>query len=333
MDNRNQGCATLQGGWVPGIPEPVRRFAVRQDRVVAAPQLADLGFDPRRARRLVAEGWWQRPYPGVYLTHSGRPPWRSRARAALLYAGTDAALSHQAALFCHGLDTRVPEVVDVVVPRPRDVVPAAGIRIHRPRWYTATPGAGLASGFPVTSPAATFVDLAASIARPDDVVGLLTSVVRRGASLRAIQREVLARGNVKGRALMLELVAEVHTGVESPLELRYRRDVERRHGLPTATVQARTAVGGGWIRTDVWYELARTRVELDGWLGHPGGRTAQDTWRDNQVLVEIGDTTLRYRWSHVAGTPCETTAQVVAAMRARAWTGSPRTCSPTCPVR
>ncbi len=75
------------------------------------------------------------------------------------------------------------------------------------------------------------------------------------------------------------------------------------------------------------------RCELDGELAHPGGRTDSDTWRDNAVLIERGDITLRYRWGHVALTPCATAAQVAAALRLRGWRGAPRACKPDCPVR
>ena len=43
------------------------------------------------------------------------------------------------------------------------------------------------------------------------------------------------------------------------------------------------------------------RVELDGELADAGGRTDDDTWRDNEAVVGTEEITLRYRWSHVVG--------------------------------
>lgn len=133
-----------------------------------------------------------------------------------------------------------------------------------------------------------------------------------------------------GRALLLELLGEAEPGIESPLEHRYARDVERRHGLPRARAQVRDRVGGRWIRADRVYEGLGVRVELDGRLAHPTGRTDDDTWRDNSVVIERSEVTLRYRWRHVAVEPCATAGQVASALRARGWTGGATRCSPTC---
>lgn len=116
------------------------------------------------------------------------------------------------------------------------------------------------------------------------------------------------------RALLLDLLAEAEDGVESPLERRYQRDVERRHHLPRAQPQVRERLTNGWIRADAVYLGLGVRTELDGALAHPFGRTDADTWRDNAVLIERGDITLRYRWAHVAARPCAVAAQVQAAL-------------------
>ena len=94
------------------------------------------------------------------------------------------------------------------------------------------------------------------------------------------------RGRVRHRALVVDVLAEVAAGVESPLERRYRRDVERAHGLPISELQVREVLSGRWVRADGRYRPYRTRVELDGQLAHPGGRTDEDTWRDNAALLE-----------------------------------------------
>ena len=120
--------------------------------------------------------------------------------------------------------------------------------------------------------------------------------------------------------------------MESPLELRYHRRVERRHGLPAAALQVRAVIDGHLTRADALYEGHGVRIELDGAVGHTGARQADDLWRDNAVLIERSEITLRYRWRHVAVFPCETAAQVAAALAARGWPGTPRPCGPRCTV-
>ena len=331
MENhRGPGPAVMMAD-VSEVMEKVRRLAARQDDVVALRQVVGLGLDDARARRLVAGGWWQRPFRGVLVVHGGPMPAATRARAALVYAGAGAVLSHDSAAELHGFARRPTTLVEVMVPRPRTVAPARGLRVTRSDRIPVDPASPYRQPLPRTSGPATVVDLVARV-RADALVGLLTAAVRVGVDPEEIYRELLARPNAKGRGPALEILAEVATGVESPMELRYRRDVERRHGLPAARAQVRGVVGGRWIRADAWYEGLAVRVELDGELGHPGGRTARDTWRDNAVGIEARELTLRYRWAHVAGDPCLTASQVAAALASRGWTGLPRPCSPICAV-
>lgn len=179
---------------------------------------------------------------------------------------------------------------------------------------------------------ATVVDLVERARTTADAVGVVTSAVRAGTRPAEIQAALRSRTRVRRRELLALLAAEVDAGVESPLEHEYHHRVERAHGLPAAKLQHRHRLGVGWIRADRLYEGLATRVELDGQLGHPGGRTDADTWRDNLVLIERRELTLRYRWRHVVATPCETAAQVVTALRAKGWRGRPRPCGPGCPV-
>ncbi len=180
--------------------------------------------------------------------------------------------------------------------------------------------------------APTLVDVVAQQTRTDDVVSLVCAAVRAGTRVEQIRAELASRARPRHGTLLAELLAEVADGVESPLERRYRRDVERRHALPVATLQVRQHVGGRWIRADALYLGLGVRAELDGELAHPGGRTSDDVWRDNAVSVERAELTLRYRWQHVAGDPCGTAAQLERALHARGWRGEGRPCGPSCPI-
>ncbi|ACQ78901.1 hypothetical protein Bcav_0639 [Beutenbergia cavernae DSM 12333] len=181
-----------------------------------------------------------------------------------------------------------------------------------------------------TEPAVTAVDRVDRAHHADDVVGILTETVRAGVDPERILEAVAARSRMRHRRLVLDVLAAAVAGVESPLEYRYHRDVERAHGLPTSRLQVREVVGGRWIRADVVYEEYSMRSELDGELGHPGGRTDSDTWRDNDVVLDRGQVTLRYRWGHVAGRSCAVAGQVGRGLRTGGWAGSPRRCGPPC---
>ncbi len=303
----------------------VAAVAARQAGVVTTAQLINLGADRAWVSRQVRSGRWQRVHRGVLAAYSGPLAWRTRAWAAVLYAGPGAALSHEAAAFRHEIAHRPPRQVDVRVPETRRVAATPGVVIHR-----STPEIR-ASGRPRTVwRGDTVIDLVSAATSADEVVGWVCAGARAGTSPSEMLEAAAQRGRFRNARLLDEVAAEVDAGIESPLERRYHRDVERRHGLPRARLQVREIVRGLWIRADAVYDPFGVRTELDGNLGHPGGRTDADTWRDNSVVLATGDLTLRYRWRHIAVLSCETAAQVATALRRGGWSGTPRACSPAC---
>lgn len=287
-------------------------------------QLVRLGLDPSRPPRLAAAGYWQRCHRGVYVTHNGPVGWRTAARAALAYCGPGAALSRRSAGYVRGLVPKPPSVIEVDVPASRCVMPSAGISIRRRRVMP-----DVSAGLVVVNAADTVLDLVAAAPDEDAAVAVLCAAARSGVPAWRVTDALAARQRCARRALVVEVLGDVAEGVESPLERRYRRRVERAHGLPRARLQLRDRVGGRWIRSDAEYPGLGVRIELDGRLAHLD-RDVADVWRDNAVLIERGQITLRYRWSHVAGAPCETSRQVAAALRGRGWRGTARPCGPCC---
>ncbi len=300
--------------------------ADRQAGVLPTAQLLHHGALRSWVAHQVRTGRWQRLHQGVVLTHSGPVGWHSRAWAAVLYAGAGAAVSHESAARLWRFTSREPRTIEVVVPAHRRVRPTRGVRIHVRQVMPEVSG-----GLPTVTRADTTVDLVAASATVDDAVGWLARAVRAGALAEAVAEAARRRSRFRHRGLVLDLLDDGVLTTESPMEHRYHRDVERAHGLPRGTPQARHRVGGRWIRADRWYAFG-VRVELDGQVAHPGGRTDADVWRDNAVALERTELTLRYRWRHVAVTPCTTAAQVAAALRGRGWSGVTRGCGKACPL-
>lgn len=301
--------------------------AKQQDGCITTAECLEIGLSRKRVGWLVRQVHWRRLHRGVYVTSSGEPMWRQRARAALLYAGPDAALSHDAAGYVRGLVDRAPRIIEVSIPESRRVRPSRGLRI-----VLRTPMPPSSGRLRTVSPEHTVVDLVARARTVDDAVGVITRAYRKGIAPWAIREALVSRSRLRRRDLVTDLLAEADAGIESPLERRYHHDVERAHGLPRATLQARTVLGGRATRADRLYDAFGLRVELDGQLAHPGGRTDRDVWRDNAATVERSELTLRYRWIHVVSMACETAAQVARALRRNGWTGTPRPCGPHCRV-
>lgn len=322
-----------QGGRMAPDRDRLDRLAERRAFVLTRAEVLEEGGTPDWISHQVSSRRWQRMYPGVYVTHTGTLSWRTRMVAALRYCGQGAAISHRSAdaywfqrTEAQRLTVRGP--VEVSVPWTRIVRPQLGLRVYRRRTMPDL-RLGLLT---VTGEADTALDLIDRLISEDDVVGVVTRVCRQ-VDPAELRRVAGRRSRLRHRSLVMDLVADVEDGIESPLEHRYHRDVERAHGLPRAQLQLRERLSGRWTRADCRYRRYLLRVELDGQLAHPGGRTDRDTWRDNAALLATDETTLRYRWRHVAVEACSTATQVVAALRRGGWLGVPRPCSPTCPVR
>lgn len=287
------------------------------------------GISPKAIECHLATGRWVVVHPGVYLTTPGREGWDVRAMAALLWAGDGAALHLQSAGFSWALMRVEPPIVQVVVPAERRVRDTGGVAVSRSRHIPARTDSyawphrtavtetvfDLAIGHPVdrgVTLAARALDLS------------LCTTADLAASLRA-------RARFPNRALLLETLTDVHAGSESAAEVRYVRDVERAHGLPSGRRQV--PVGDG-KRRDVEYDEFSLVVEIDGRLGHARWADRQRDGRRDRGAAATGRLTVRVFWPDLVPSPCALAAEVGVILMTRGWTDQARPCRrPTCSLR
>jgi very-short-patch-repair endonuclease len=302
------------------LPAELVTLAARQAGVVSRAQALATGLSGPSARRLLASGVWQRPLRGVFVTHNGPIDRTGRIWAAVLRAGPGAVASHETAAQLMRLIDEPPSQIHLTVPsNRRAAVNVDNIHIHycHPDLLRVDP----VRRPPMTAPLHTILDLINEATTPDRVVALVAAgCQRRLATPGAIAAFAATRAKLRWRRLLAEVCRDVRAGVESPLEHRYLRNVERAHRLPTGTRQHVVRVGAATYRHDVSYARFGLVVELDGLAYHRGERAASDATRDN-ALHAAGLVVLRYRWADVVATPCATAAQVAAALGQRGWTG------------
>lgn len=99
---------------------------------------------------------------------------------------------------------------------------------------TARPSGSLASP-PRTLVADTVLDLCAAAEDDAELIGFLTLSVPRLTSPAKLTRALERRGRIARRALITDIVAETTDGIQSPLEYRWIKHVERPHRLPVPT--------------------------------------------------------------------------------------------------
>jgi hypothetical protein len=177
----------------------------------------------------------------------------------------------------------------------------------------------------------TVIDLWDAAQSLDNAVAWVTSALRRRLTTQDKLREAMqARGRVRRRRQLAELLSPDAAGIHSVLEYRYVHNVERPHGLAGAKRQVRVRRNGRNEYRDQLYEEYGVAVELDGRAAHPGDTRWKDIRRDNAAAA-LGISTLRYGWYEVTVTPCIAAAELADVVTARGYVGA-RPCSPVCPV-
>src|SRR5438105_15953793 len=97
----------------------VGKWAAANHGLLLLEWLLSIGVTRREVDRRLHDGVWIAVHPGVYRVAGAPITWEQRLHAACLAAGTDAAVSHRAALAWWGLDGGRPGAVEIAVPRPQ----------------------------------------------------------------------------------------------------------------------------------------------------------------------------------------------------------------------
>jgi very-short-patch-repair endonuclease len=296
-------------------PSPrLLELASQQGGVVSSGQVQQHELSRPALRSLLDQGLWRRLDRSVYSAGAGEPSWTAWAWGGVLMGGPGARLGGTAAAHLHDLLEQAPRRITVLVPTQLVLRSRGPWRFRRER---PTIRDHRRSGNPPrTAVPDTVLDLCDASSEAD-AIGWVTSAVQQRRTTVPLLRDALAlRRRVRHRLLLTDLLADVATGVESPLELRYLRDVERPHGLPRGERQHR-ADADPYVR-DVLYRALRTVVELDGRLGHEGTDRFRDMRRDNRTLV-AGEVTLRFGSADVYLQQCLVARQVATVLQHRGW--------------
>lgn len=295
-------------------------LATLQDGVLTAEQTSGYGFTRSAVDRLVAQGRWRRITKGVYSTSGSTPSWEALAWSGVLLGGDAARLGGAAAGHLHEFND-APDEIEVLVPWTTVMKPRSCWRFVRERPGVRLPGS--VGSPPRLTIEDTVLDLCQGMTE-SQVVDLVTRAVQsRGTTARRLRDRAGNRSRLRHRILLEQLLADVAEGAETPLEVRYLRDVERAHDLPVGKRQ-RKSRRGRYYR-DVDYDEFALIVELDGRLGHEGSGHFRDMRRDNAAVL-MGELTLRYGWWDVTQRPCTVAFEVATVLTSLGWTDVPSRC-------
>ncbi|MGQ7297464.1 DUF559 domain-containing protein [Quadrisphaera sp. KR29] len=283
-------------------------------------QLASATSNTAVARAL-ASGVVLRVLPGVLALPDHADDARTRQRAALLFAGAPAALSHTTALQVHGLP--VPEevaqaAVHVTVPHQRRrTVPASGtwrVALHRCR---AAPTRQERDGLAVVSAQRAVVESWPLLSGSDQRAPALLGVRKELLTAADLVAELAVRRQADGAAELRQLVAKILAGCRSELELWGYEHVFTGPEFAHLRRQVEVVAAGRLSVLDCYDPRTALAVELDGraYHGSPWQRE-RDIARDARV-AGLGIQTLRFSHRRLTTEPeaCRREVLEVAAVR------------------
>jgi hypothetical protein len=307
----------------------------RQEGVITVGQAVAAGMTEKWVRSQVRAGRWQVLHRGIYAGFNGKPGRAAELWGAVLRAGPDAVLSHQSAAEVWGLTSGPAPVIHVTVPHGRSpgrYSQITGVVIHQSRALENARHPVLLP--PRTRVEVTVLDLADRARDFDEAFDWICRAIgRRRTTANRIQAALTTRPRVRWRREIELALGDAGGGALSVLERWYVRGVERPHGLPVASRQARVRQATGNRYLDNLYARYRACVEIDGTAAHPADEQWRDKRRDRWNAAHQGVDTIRVGLPDLMNRErqCLTAADVARWLSGR----GPRvgqSCGPGCPV-
>jgi Transcriptional regulator, AbiEi antitoxin len=317
------------------LPARFELLIHNQEGIVRRPQLIDAGMSASAIQRHIASGRWRRLGDGVYATFTGKSIRDAKLWTVALLAGPGALLSHETAAELHGFAEKVSPKIHVSVRADRDPgrsFPMRGVVIHRCR--SLRPDRLSAPWIvPRTGVEDTVLDLVAAALSFDDAYAWVCRGTADSLTVPFSLRKAMAlRPRLRWRSWLDEALADAESGINSALERRYVREVERSHRLPAALRQARQRTDDKVMYLDNLYQDYQLCVELDGITYHSRANRWKDIDRDNANIAATNTRTMRFGWVGATEKQCRTAQMVADALRQNGWPGTPHPCKPDCPV-
>jgi len=301
----------VQGGVGPDAA--VTWVAERQLALITTPQLHVAGVRRGSIEWRLASGTLHPRHRGVYLVGHGIPVPGAIELAAVLACGERAFVSHRSAVGLWGLVASPGVGVDLTVVR-RRCRSRDGLRVHRVDTLDAADRAHR-RGIPVTSPARTIVDYAATASATELEHALTESYAKNLTDERRVLAATERVPTHAGVALLRSILGQpggpqrTRSGGE-----RAMLKLIRAAGLPAPRTNLLIA---GFNADFVWQE-ERLIVEVDGYPFHGHRAAFERDHRRDIVHKNAGYEVLRFTARQLDEEPLLVVAAIVRALDRRA---------------
>lgn len=290
--------------------ERIARIAELQRGHVTRDQSRAAGISDAAIARLIAAGRLVSVHRSVYAVRPMIAVPLGAETAALLACGPNAFLSHASAASLWRLCDGVGGPVEVTVVRDRHRK-TPGIRGHRSGCLVRR-DVRIEHGLPVTSPARTLLDRAATVTVDDleremDEALIVLQIVRR----QELEDVIARTTGHRGAPILARLLAHrTHETVTQSEAERLFLALVRKAGLPEPETQVRLA----GYRVDFLWREQRVVFEIDGYRFHTSRRAFDRDRRKDLVLKQAGYDPNRVSRDQVRHEPLTVLAHIAGAL-------------------
>jgi very-short-patch-repair endonuclease len=292
------------------LEREIAEVAGRQDNVITRAQLFALGAGRRVIARRLESGRWQRLHTGVYLIGPAPPTATARARAAVLWCGDGAVISHRTAAEIWQLLPAAAEPETHVTVAGRNPGPRVGVRAHRVRAL-ASADVATKLGLPLTTPARTICDLAGTTSLRETEEALSQARVHRLATDSQLEQVIRRAPTLKGSSVVRTLLTtENESGYTRSRAERLMRKLVHAADLNRPRFNEPLL---GYVADVLWPE-DRLVVEVDGYKYHRHRGAFESDRRRDQVLVAGGYRVIHVTWIQLRDRPISVIASIAQAL-------------------
>jgi very-short-patch-repair endonuclease/predicted transcriptional regulator of viral defense system len=285
----------------------VAELATEQWGVLSTRELRACGLSLNAIAVRVRNGRLHPLHRGVYATGHASVPLEGRFLAAVKACGPTAVLSHFSAAALYGLvrwDGRYPEVTTTTARSHR------GIRTHRSSMLEVQDVVSH-RGIPITTPARTLVDLAATFGYKP-LRRSVREAQRSLVSIKAILETLDRLGPRRGTANLTKILATGPAPTRSELEDTVL-DLLLNAGFQHPDVNVPLTIDNRAVVPDFRWPAQRLVIEADGAAWHDN-RLAREDDAERQALLEAhGERVIRVTWAQAITRRGETVERIRAA--------------------
>ena len=297
---------------VTGPPDlRIGEIARLQRGLISRSQLTAAGILPGAIEWRLAKGRLYPVHRGVYSFGFSKLAQLGRETSALLAVGGDATLSHRSAAAVWGLfpDRHDEEPVDVLTGA-RQVRRRPGIITHRTNRLEPQE-VRICQGLPLTSPARTFRDIAATVSLRELERAVDEALVRRIVRLQQLRDAAAQDKGRRGGPILTALLEHRGNSTITRSQAEERMlELIRAGNLPEPECNAR--VNG--YEVDFLWRAQRLIVEVDGYTYHATRSAFERDRAKGAAMAAAGYLVIRITWLQMVHEP-----YVVLVHIAQAW--------------